>query len=231
MLTRQQCRRKHRRVPRRRTGPNSWERYQDGLKLMGFRSYAEYLASDVWKAFHEFWKTSGCPCYCAVCGKEEYQLHHWTYSRVCNEDLNDVIPLCAEHHQLLHAFVGMTDTKLSHLYSQFKTLFGWGETEVRARLWWVFRTRSPKPKIPKPLKNAPRKQVESRNRRIEARRKKVAKVEEGLKKHYRRRAARFEKFDRPVQSPVVQAVESRNAGEAASRSPCPEVQSVAKARP
>lgn len=184
---------------------------------MGFRSYAEYMTSDVWVAFHEFWKTSGCPCYCAVCGKEEYQLHHWTYRRVCNEDLNDVIPLCAEHHQMLHAFIGNTNSKLTHLYSQFRKLFGWTEHETRTRLWWVFRTRNPKLKIPKPLKKkVPKKRADAHNRRIESRRRKVAKMEVNLKKFYRKRASRYEKFDKPVQNPVGQVADSRDISEPAS---------------
>lgn len=68
-----------------------------------FKTYKEYLNSDLWK---EKKKTilSSLGKKCNRCGtkKGRIDIHHLTYDRVTNEKLSDVIVLCAECHSKEH---------------------------------------------------------------------------------------------------------------------------------
>jgi hypothetical protein len=64
--------------------------------------YQAYLSSEGWKAKRNMilnmWGNR-----CALCNEGgELHLHHRDYSRVGNEEVTDVIPLCKKHHEIFH---------------------------------------------------------------------------------------------------------------------------------
>jgi hypothetical protein len=66
------------------------------------RRYLTYLKSPAWAAKRE-WYRARRPWRCAVCGSgHRLQLHHRTYRRVARERLDDLEPLCPEHHRARH---------------------------------------------------------------------------------------------------------------------------------
>jgi hypothetical protein len=74
-------------------------------------AYDAYLSSRAWKdgrkAWHAAWLTRcGSPPACLVCGRRwslrSGHLHHLTYMRLGDEDDDDLVPLCANHHRQLH---------------------------------------------------------------------------------------------------------------------------------
>ena len=64
-------------------------------------AYREYMASGSWSARKARYY-SAHPRRCAVCGCAEVDLHHATYERMGRERDEDLVPLCADHHQMVH---------------------------------------------------------------------------------------------------------------------------------
>ena len=74
-------------------------------------AYDTYLISGMWRArrraWYAAWLTShGTPPMCLVCERvwrpRSGHLHHLTYVRIGREDDEDLAPLCAADHRLLH---------------------------------------------------------------------------------------------------------------------------------
>ena len=67
-------------------------------------NYLEYLTSKEWKEVRELaLKRAGYKC--QICGStQNLDVHHNTYDHLGNETehLEDLVVLCAEHHQLYH---------------------------------------------------------------------------------------------------------------------------------
>jgi hypothetical protein len=69
--------------------------------------YHSYLKSSEWKLKKNEWVASGRPLVCWACGdsmplnRKGFQFHHRTYKNLGNEDLNDLVLLCATHHREL----------------------------------------------------------------------------------------------------------------------------------
>lgn len=64
--------------------------------------YQAYLESEAWQRKRaevlSIWRHR-----CAICNSEEnLHVHHRTYYRVFNESITDLIPLCADCHELFH---------------------------------------------------------------------------------------------------------------------------------
>lgn len=78
--------------------------FSQKLELMGFRSYDEYLRSEIWKKFRKKYFRSKKRKYCMLCRKPNFdvELHHKSYDRLGTEKLTDVVPLCREHHEEVH---------------------------------------------------------------------------------------------------------------------------------
>ncbi|MDB5531541.1 MAG: hypothetical protein JWR51_4644 [Devosia sp.] len=80
---------------------------QARLYVLGYRVYADYLASPHWLDVRARWKAGnlfkGWVCHSLGCdGKGELSLHHWTYARLGNEQLSDLILVCRDCHQHIH---------------------------------------------------------------------------------------------------------------------------------
>jgi hypothetical protein len=70
--------------------------------------YHSYLKSYEWHQKKCEWIASGRPAFCFACEKampyvnaKGFNFHHRTYENLYNEKLDDLIPLCSEHHQEL----------------------------------------------------------------------------------------------------------------------------------
>jgi len=137
--------------------PNSYQLFYDGLRGMGFKNYDEYLASDTWKAFREWYRTSRMPQLCVVCRSSNVVLHHWKYERVGQEELTDVMPLCDEHHSKLHGYLSENDVPLYDIKTQFVECFGFHPRSAHFILQPFFHG----PKLPRE-KKPPKKKAKAR---------------------------------------------------------------------
>ncbi len=70
------------------------------LRSMGFRSYADYLASDLWRKIrrHVFARSNRCA---GSCGRRAVQVHHGKYGKaeLIGSDLTHLYPICDECHR------------------------------------------------------------------------------------------------------------------------------------
>ena len=68
--------------------------------------YKKYLNSSHWKDVKQRYKASKLIQKCYVCGsKEKIHIHHKSYTRIGNEKLNDLIPLCETCHAKVHKYL------------------------------------------------------------------------------------------------------------------------------
>jgi len=72
------------------------------------RKYATYMDSPAWFDRRRSWigewaQVSGTEPSCLVCGGTWSDLHHRSYDRLGQEQTNDLIPLCRDCHDQLHA--------------------------------------------------------------------------------------------------------------------------------
>ncbi len=74
----------------------------NGWKALGFKTYKDYLMSDIWKSKREwFLDTYGRKC--IRCGETtSLNVHHLTYKNVGNERSEDLICLCKNCHNKEH---------------------------------------------------------------------------------------------------------------------------------
>jgi hypothetical protein len=73
---------------------------------LGKAAYSEYIRSNKWRAVRARYLKSDLPKHCHVCKtkyREDFHFHHLTYSRLGMEDLQDIVPVCAECHEIIHA--------------------------------------------------------------------------------------------------------------------------------
>lgn len=82
------------------------------LRQLGYANYAEYLRSPAWSDVKRRYRASDLPQAC-MCGETIVQLHHKTYERVGEERLDDLAPLCAGCHRLVHVLEARGDLALS----------------------------------------------------------------------------------------------------------------------
>lgn len=73
-----------------------------GLRELGCETYGEYIESDDWYAKRDEYRESNRPQPCAVCWDPQVDLHHRTYARLGRPWLDDLVPLCRDHHNELH---------------------------------------------------------------------------------------------------------------------------------
>jgi hypothetical protein len=71
------------------------------LHRLGFKTYAEYLASPHWRELKRRYLASSLRKHCS-CGKPRRDFHHLTYERLGAEKLTDIEPLCRTCHEDRH---------------------------------------------------------------------------------------------------------------------------------
>lgn len=81
--------------------------FHERLRALGFATYDEFLASDLWyrtRSKYFTWRTSvGLPKKCEFCdAKERLAVHHVTYDRIGNEVPMDFRLLCKRCHEGVH---------------------------------------------------------------------------------------------------------------------------------
>lgn len=78
---------------------NKFEKGMPMWKALGFKTYNEYLESDLWKEKREF-ILDQLGRICSKCGsKKNLLIHHKTYESVANESIHDVAVLCWRCHE------------------------------------------------------------------------------------------------------------------------------------
>ncbi len=76
-----------------------------GLQRLGLRSMDEYRKSQLWLDTKRRYQQSDSPQRCLVCRSPAFDLHHRSYAQLGNEHLFDLIPLCRQHHDAVHALL------------------------------------------------------------------------------------------------------------------------------
>jgi hypothetical protein len=79
--------------------------FSSQLSALGFATYTDYLNSDHWRRVKAAYKRAGKSMVCAVCRQKHIQLHHRSYLRLGNENLDDLTPLCRPHHEAVHQWL------------------------------------------------------------------------------------------------------------------------------
>lgn len=59
--------------------------------------YSDYLNSEAWKS-KRIQRMAISHFRCAACKAKSTEVHHLTYERIFNEDMQDLLPLCRNHH-------------------------------------------------------------------------------------------------------------------------------------
>jgi len=71
------------------------------LRALSLGSYRDYLRSAHWQHFSTMVATPYRNCH--VCGRTGGHLHHLDYSTLGREQPEDVVPLCNDHHEIVHS--------------------------------------------------------------------------------------------------------------------------------
>jgi hypothetical protein len=67
------------------------------------KTYKEYLKTEHWRILRwRFFDSSYSHGRCYFCQSRRVQLHHKTYERLGDENLSDLVEVCAEHHIAVH---------------------------------------------------------------------------------------------------------------------------------
>ena len=74
----------------------------EGEQKIRTEMYHLYLRSPKWKAKRKSVMTRDHGK-CCFCGARAVDVHHLTYARIFNESLFDLVAICRECHDLLHA--------------------------------------------------------------------------------------------------------------------------------
>lgn len=101
------------------------------LKEMGFSSYADYLRSAHWRRIREEYVASKLSERCALCGRDEYQLHHKSYARLGRELLMDFVALCGQCHSALHRESESEGIQLSTPHAAIRSMTGMGKGKAK----------------------------------------------------------------------------------------------------
>jgi len=83
-----------------------------GLRVE-FPTLHAYERSSYWKATRSRYKLSRRPQECLVCGSEWFELHHLHYRDIGNENLDDLMPLCEDHHYEIEKHIRKAKGSLS----------------------------------------------------------------------------------------------------------------------
>lgn len=75
-----------------------------GWAALGYKSYNDYINSDLWKHRKEAYKIMRSNDFkCDICGiKNNLEVHHKHYENVTNETAKDLMLLCHKCHGVKH---------------------------------------------------------------------------------------------------------------------------------
>ena len=73
--------------------------------------YAAYITSEHWGRVKARYRKSKFPQCCVVCDRPDVDLHHRTYKRLGHEWLQDLQPLCRDHHKAVHDMMRTSSRK------------------------------------------------------------------------------------------------------------------------
>lgn len=110
----------------------SYDNFFRRLKLFGYASYDEYLASPAWREMQGWYHQSQLTRVCLACNSPIVQLHHWRYDNVCDENPAELIPLCEAHHKEAHRFLEATKTPIHNVPATLQHL-GLSRDQARER--------------------------------------------------------------------------------------------------
>lgn len=80
------------------------------------QKYDRYIKSEAWREKRGEFFASGRPKVCQGCGWSRHiHLHHKTYDRLGDEDLDDLVPVCEGCHSLIHRYHRERSGKVSLL--------------------------------------------------------------------------------------------------------------------
>lgn len=113
--------------------PTLYDKFADSLRGRGYRSYEEYLHSEEWTAFNQWYRKTSLPQQCLVCGSKQFILHHWAYERAGCEYPCDVIPLCETHHTTLHKYTHKTKVPVGSVEKILYECFKFENNQITAR--------------------------------------------------------------------------------------------------
>ena len=83
------------------------------------KNYRDYLRTKHWKNIKKMYnKMYKYECSCCGSNKTGLHLHHITYDRVGNEEIDDLVYLCKECHNKIHSII--TETKDSSVLQELK---------------------------------------------------------------------------------------------------------------
>jgi len=75
--------------------------FKTGWQALGFKSYNEYLLSDIWISKRDLLIKIRKKC--EKCGSEKNLcVHHLTYENVGDEKMEDLMVLCLKCHKEIH---------------------------------------------------------------------------------------------------------------------------------
>lgn len=97
---------------------------------MDKQEYEKYLKSKHWKTKKKEYKASNRIKKCLVCGNKKYVLHHKNYENLYNESLDDLLPLCEDHHNRLHREINEGQYTFNNSY---KTILSWYEKKNKIK--------------------------------------------------------------------------------------------------
>lgn len=89
------------------------------LRKIGYKNYADYIASEAWKELKQRYRASGRPIMCPCGATTDMHFHHVTYDRVGGDELlDDLQPMCKTCHVDAHVLERqeIIDLRLTGLY-------------------------------------------------------------------------------------------------------------------
>lgn len=66
----------------------------------------EYHANVLWHAKRSAYAEAFPDAGCFVCGRRDYQLHHRRYDNLGQEEWDELVPLCPDHHYEIEKHIG-----------------------------------------------------------------------------------------------------------------------------
>lgn len=70
-----------------------------------FESVRAYEQSWMWRNTRRRYRAMGGPRECFICASRRIDLHHRSYAHIGHEALDELVPLCEDHHAMVEILV------------------------------------------------------------------------------------------------------------------------------